>query len=399
MLASEAQTSDPRELLENSALNQRRIRPRDPFAHLTAFSALSSLIARDPAAAVQRFLDVAVDLCEAGSAGWSRLGNNEAGEKVFHWDALAGRLAPHVGGTTPRSFSPCGLCLDAGTTVLVARPARIFTYFNSVDVPIIEALIVPVYATDGGALGTIWVVHHDGQTFDTKDAQVMEELAVQLVLALKCIEDAKRHQQEIAAKLALVNDTDHRVKNTIQSISSLLRLQARGCKVPEARATLEEAIARLAVFSKIHELLHEDGDGNRAVDIGLVIEKLGEASQIIFANGERRITVRVQAEHVSLESRLAMPLALLVNEAITNAYKHAYPDGATGEIRVSLARDGNGGLNVAVQDDGIGLKHGGNSSVGLKLIKSFAAQVGGTLVVETSPGMTIRLTLNGHEAT
>ncbi|WP_164304794.1 GAF domain-containing protein, partial [Streptococcus pneumoniae] len=82
--------------------------------------------------------------------------------------------------------SPCALCLDAGRTILVSRPCEAFDYFNAAEQPLMEGLVVPLYDTGGLPLGTLWVVHHDaGKHFDAEDARLMEQLAVQLVLALK----------------------------------------------------------------------------------------------------------------------------------------------------------------------------------------------------------------------
>ena len=258
--------------------------------------------------------------------------------EVFRWDAVAGELSPFAGNTVPRDFSPCTLCLDAGKTILLSRPARVFTYFDDIDVPIVEALIVPLYAASGVALGTIWIAHHNDTKFDASDARVMEELVVQLELALKLMGDVKTHGREMAVKVALIQDTDHRVKNTIQSVASLLSLQARSCKVPEARAAIEEASARLGIFATVHELLHAKGDDSRAVDIAEIIEKLGDALRAVRSDADRRISLRIHADHILLEPKIALPVALLVNEAITNAYKHAYPNGQEGEIFVRVAR-------------------------------------------------------------
>jgi len=384
----------PRDLLDTDALRQRPTRSNSRIAQIRAFHDLSKLIMTSPEAAVQRFLELAVELCDAGSAGWSRLGHNDAGEEVFWWDALAGEFSPFVGGTTPRNFSPCGLCLDAGKTILVSRPARVFSYFDDVDVPIVEALIVPVYDASGAALGTIWVVHHNDAKFDASDARVMEELAVQLELAFKLVGDAKTHRREMAGRLALIQDTDHRVKNTIQSVAALLSLQARSCKVPEARAAIEEASARLGIFATVHELLHTKGEDSRAVDIADIIEKLAEALRAVRSDADKRISLRVQADHVLLEPRIALPVALLVNEAITNAYKHAYPNSQEGEIFVRVARTANGGVRIGIQDDGVGMSVGiHEGALGLSLMRSFASQLGGHLAVSSDDGTSIQLTL------
>ena len=94
-----------------------------------------------------------------------------------------------------------------------------------------------------------------------------------------------------------------------------------------------------------------------------------------------------------MEPGIALPVALLVNEAITNAYKHAYPNGQEGEIFVRVARTANG-VRIGIQDDGVGLSpdvHEG--ALGLSLMRSFASQLGGHLAVSSDDGTSIQLTL------
>jgi two-component sensor histidine kinase len=390
-VASNPPSIEPRDILNTDALSQRPTRPRSRTAQVRAFHELSALVMSNPEAAVQRFLELAVELCDAGSAGWSRLGRNDAGDEVFWWDALAGELSPHVGGTAPRHLSPCGLCLDAGKSVLVAWPAEFLTYYNDIIVPMAEMLIVPAYDTGGAALGTIWVVHHDDKRFDASDVRIMEELAVQLVLALKLKRDAKTHGQQIAGKVALIQDTDHRVKNTIQSVASLLSLQARSCTVPEARSAIEEASARLAIFATVHEFLHAKGDDSRAVDMADIIDKLAGAFRAVRSDGHKRISLRVQVDHILLEPHIALPIALLVNEAITNAYKHAYAPEQQGEIFVRIATAANGGVRIGIQDDGVGFPADAQGRLGLTLIRSFASQLNGELIIQSDDGTSIHL--------
>jgi two-component sensor histidine kinase len=382
----------PHDLIITDALKGRRTKSNHRTAEVRAFHDLTELAMRSPEAAVQRFLELAMELCGAGSAGWSRLTQNVSREEVFSWDALAGECSPYVGRVMPRHLSPCGLCLDAGKTILVSRPAQIFSSF-SIDAPVIEALLVPVYDVSGIALGVLWVVHHDDRLFDAHDARVMEELSVQLVLALKLMGDAKTHGHEIADKVALIRDTDHRVKNTLQSVASLLSLQARSCRVQEARKAIEEAAARLSIFGTVHELLHGNTGDSRAVNIGLIVEKLVDALKATRSEDDRSILLTVQADHVLLEPSVALSISLLVNEAITNAYKHAYPDG-TGEIFVRVAQTAGGGLRIGIQDDGIGFSPDVPGGLGLTLIRSFASQLRGELLVQSgSSGTLISVTV------
>lgn len=89
---------------------------------------------------------------------------------------MAGALKHYKGGSTPRDWSPRGECLNAGTAMLYSRPARYFTYFQKLAIPIVEGLVIPMYAA-GLAVGTIWIVSHDEQRgFNAEDVRVMTSL-------------------------------------------------------------------------------------------------------------------------------------------------------------------------------------------------------------------------------
>ena len=201
---SAAVATSPADLLVSDRLRTRLARAGDLRAELEAFRELSVLTARDPGGAVQRFLELAIELCPAaGSAGLSELELTSEGIPVFRWTALAGEFAPYVGGTTPRDFSPCGLCLAHRSTILLERPARVFTYFNEAHVPIVEGLVVPLYEADGEPLGTLWVTSHSEEVrgFDSTDARVMERLASQLLLSMK-LQRLNLRVQAVAANAA-----------------------------------------------------------------------------------------------------------------------------------------------------------------------------------------------------
>jgi PAS domain S-box-containing protein len=146
-------------------------------AETEAMRSLAHQMARDSQSLMQSLADTALELCRAGTAGVSLLETTPEGEELFRWAVLAGTLAHHVGGSTPRNFSPCGVCLDQGTPVLFSHPESYFTYFQAANTPIVEGLVLPLLA-DHHVLGTIWIMSHDQQRqFDPEDVRIMTSLA------------------------------------------------------------------------------------------------------------------------------------------------------------------------------------------------------------------------------
>ena len=146
-------------------------------AHLEkeALLALSHSLAREPASAVQRLVELAMKLTGAESAGVS-LEDTEAGEAVFRWVAAAGEFARHLNGTVPRQFSPCGTVLERRQTLVMHEPARHYEYIAAFGTPIREALLVP-FSQRGALVGTVWVASHRKRTsFTQEDVRVVEGL-------------------------------------------------------------------------------------------------------------------------------------------------------------------------------------------------------------------------------
>jgi transcriptional regulator with GAF, ATPase, and Fis domain len=140
-----------------------------------ALVTLAQTLAHSPEHILKQLVETALDLCRAHSAGISLL-EEENGRKIFRWHALAGQYAPHLLGTTPREFSPCGTVLDTDKVQLMLHLDRHFTYFAQVEPHIEEALLVPFHVS-GEAVGTVWIVSHDQtRKFDAEDARVMTTL-------------------------------------------------------------------------------------------------------------------------------------------------------------------------------------------------------------------------------
>jgi hypothetical protein len=152
-----------------------------------AYIALARQLACGPDAVLQSLVDAALSLCDAGTAGVSLLETGSDGVELFRWTVLAGQLAAAVNGTTPRDFSPCGVCLDKNAPILLAHPERYFTYFQSAGVPFCEGLVIP-FTVNGAAGGTIWIItHDDSRRFDMEDVRIMTRLATFTGLAYSAL--------------------------------------------------------------------------------------------------------------------------------------------------------------------------------------------------------------------
>ena len=221
----------------------------------------------------------------------------------------------------------------------------------------------------------------------------MGELAVQLTLALALLRDA-------AARDAATQEAHHRVKNTLTATAGVLRLQARAVRSEEARAVLDEALGRLGVFASVHDLLHRAATEDGVVEVTALLERLVDGLRWSGFCADGRVRLRFQSgKRVLLPADAAVSLALVANEAVTNACKHAFPDGRSGEVEVRLERDQGGGLLLTVRDDGVGLparvREGG---LGHKLTRAFARKLGATLAISGEGGTTLALKLPDNAA-
>lgn len=212
-----------------------------------------------------------------------------------------------------------------------------------------------------------------GTHLDITDRKVVEE----------------RLMRSLAEKEVLLREVHHRVKNNLNVVSSLLNLQSAVIETPEqALVAFQNSRDRITAMSLAHEELYKSQDYTQ-VDMS---QYLGELfNQLLVAYGaEGRIKLSLDVRNIVLSVNAAIPCGLIINELITNAFKYAYPYGGEGEVRVSLANQGYGVLELRTADDGIGLPAdrpaAGSSSLGLTLVRLLVDQLGGELTVSSQPG-------------
>jgi PAS domain S-box-containing protein len=176
------------------------------------------------------------------------------------------------------------------------------------------------------------------------------------------------------AKTLLLHEVDHRVKNNLTMIGSLLRLQVRSLADPVLSKTLESMLERIDALATVHRRLYQSDDIAR-FDVGAVAETL--ARDVVGSTGRTNVKVRTEVESIEVPAQNASAIGLIINELLTNAVKHAYPDGRGGLLTVSAKASG-GTAKIEVRDDGPGMPSQSAQSrgLGLTLIGRLSRQVG-----------------------
>lgn len=199
---------------------------------------------------------------------------------------------------------------------------------------------------------------------------------------------ASLHEKEI-----LLKEIHHRVKNNLQIIASLLYLQAQKINAPEFAELLNESQTRITSMAFVHEMLYQSDDYTR-INFGSYIRSLATSLLAAYGLDRRRITLTISETDVTMNVNLAIPCGLIVNEIISNALKHAFPDGRQGNIRITVKQQPEGYYLLELSDDGVGLPAGAKpqpATLGLRLVDRLVKQLGGTLELQSNPGTSYRI--------
>ncbi len=199
-------------------------------------------------------------------------------------------------------------------------------------------------------------------------------------------------QTRIAELEAELRELQHRAKNSLQLVLSLLKLQAGRIRDPDAREAYEHTLMRIEVLALLYRQLHESGSGTH-VDLGRYLEAVCEAVRESTPGAPPRVAIEVASEPIDIGLYEAMPLGLIVAELLTDSLHHGFPERAW--VRVSAARIAPDRARLAVEDNGRALPAGFDTSAedSLMLAEALAGQLGDTLNTETNAqGTTSSLT-------
>ena len=201
--------------------------------------------------------------------------------------------------------------------------------------------------------------------------------------------------EALAAKDVLLREVHHRVKNNLQTVSSLLNMQAELLPDLAARHALRDAQRRVHSMALIHEQMYGDKDMDE-VDFGEYARRLVRDLFDSFGVQAGRVRLRFALDPVSLAMDQMIPCGLILNELITNSLKYAFPGERAGEILVSLRCEEGGTVTIAVADNGVGLPPdlGGkrSESLGMRIVDILTRQLGGSLVQQSANGVSSTVT-------
>ena len=203
---------------------------------------------------------------------------------------------------------------------------------------------------------------------------------------------AQNAARELQEKEVLLREVHHRVKNNLQVVQSLLKMEVRTLPPSEARAAIESMVLRVRAMAAVHERLCQM-PGLAGLSAASYLREIFEGVITTYLVEPGRISLDLDAEEIILDLDRAIPFGLLVNELLSNSLKHGFPAGRKGSISVSIHRV-EGVVRMIIRDNGIGLPMNFDAasckSMGLKLIESLAHQLGGTLQFTSKQGCHIQ---------
>jgi two-component sensor histidine kinase len=214
------------------------------------------------------------------------------------------------------------------------------------------------------------------------------------VLMLRNVSDLRRRDRLLLSKDATIREVHHRVKNNLQTIAALLRLQERRVQSEEARQAIRDSEQRIRSIAIVHETLAREA--NDFVDFNEIIRPLVRLVEETVSTSERPLRFTVTGDAGDLPGEVATPLAVVLNELMQNAVDHAFADEAIQpEVRIGFDRSVDR-LRVSLRDNGVGLPAGfsidGATGLGLSIVRVLVTgELGGTIEVGSGPGTAWRL--------
>jgi two-component sensor histidine kinase len=265
---------------------------------------------------------------------------------------------------------------------------------------------VPASALPGGASAVAPVVGSDAARSMTVEVsgRVLSYRAIGLapgaLVLVEDVTDVRRREQELRVKEATIREVHHRVKNNLQTIASLLRIQARRSTSDEVAGALQEAVERVSSMAVVHEMLAESAE--ESVDLSAAVKTVVDMVRRGLAGTDSPVRVTVEGQTGLVPAQTATSLALVVAELVHNAIEHGIGPRGSGIVTVTMRRSSDE-VNLTVHDTGgdlpVNFSIDGSAHLGLAIVRTIVEEdLGGTLSFGAGHGTTVAVTVPVAEA-
>jgi PAS domain S-box-containing protein len=250
------------------------------------------------------------------------------------------------------------------------------------------------------------LILRDGRVFERYSRpQLLGTTVVGRVWSFRDVTERNRTEEQIKTSLkekeVMLKEIHHRVKNNLQIISSLLYLQSTAVKDEETREVFRESRERVRSMALVHEQLYRSERLN-AIDLGKHLTALASNVAKGYGDAKRRVHMKMHLASMQLDLDRAIPVSLIFNELLSNAFKHAFPGDRRGRVTVELSMGGTDGWILRVSDDGVGLPPQFNwemsPTLGLKIVRNLTDQIHGTIEIQPGPGASFQVWLPAQKA-
>gem|GEM_PF-1257361 len=249
--------------------------------------------------------------------------------------------------------------------------------------------------------------------FTDSNADILKTIASQAAIALensrlysevqKELEERSKTEQKITKSLKekeiLLQEVHHRVKNNLQIMSSLMKLQSKFISDPKILEIFKESENRIKSMAIVHSKLYNRKDYEK-IDFGDYVKSLSDNFHTTYGMKLKNISIVNDIDKIELNIDTAIPCGLIINELVSNAIKYAFPDNIPGEIFISMKEDDEISYTLIVRDNGVGMPAGidikKSQSLGLQLVTLLTGQLTGTVKINIANGTEFKI--NFHEA-
>lgn len=279
--------------------------------------------------------------------------------------------------------SPAGFALRTGKPVIsnhLENEERFRTPEMLAQHGIHRAMNV-ILQGDGRPFGVLEVDSRSEDEFVEQDLAFLQGAANILGMAIERERHARNLEAALGRHQVLLKEMGHRVKNSLMIVTSMLQLQARDVGDPTLTLHLEEAARRVSAVARAHDQLFQGADFER-MDLGKYVEGVCKDLDASVAH----CVIHTEAQYgIEFSADRAISAALVVNELIANAAKHAYQGKQSGKVQVRIAGVGEDKLSISVRDEGTGLPQGFDlarpTGLGMRIVTSFVTQLNGTIEI------------------